>query len=410
MSVNDDSSTVLSVRGSEVSTQILDNQTDKPIDVPDFYGKSPYTDSEIISLDVGLSKTRYRIHRSILAQSPELASKPSLKLWGEKTHDTVSLPDLDAVTAHTVLAFLYTGRYETLAWLGAADKASIAAYKLSTCVYCAASRYKLPQLAELAQEKITGYGAELTILDILGVAREHAFPILPEDETWFASYLEGAIKSAVKRDPALFTKPGFVDQIEGDRKFRQVVMTAIVNTYSGGIGGGDDLPMDSHEEARSSVSDEANDKSANTTSLAVEDSQGDTVQLDDIEPLVPESPVHRPANPLSPKAPESVTDELDLKNRTFQSTLALRPKVDDVVIANGTAKRHVRNDSVVQADEVGDVDGQEREEESVASPGVEIASPTSEAVDPVPVPVVSKNTKKNKKKKPNRTGFAGVPS
>jgi hypothetical protein len=40
MSINDDSSTVLSVRGSEVLGQTLDNQADKTSEVPDFYGKS----------------------------------------------------------------------------------------------------------------------------------------------------------------------------------------------------------------------------------------------------------------------------------------------------------------------------------------------------------------------------------
>lgn len=40
MSINDDSSTVLSVRGSEVLGQGFDNQADKANDPPDFYGKS----------------------------------------------------------------------------------------------------------------------------------------------------------------------------------------------------------------------------------------------------------------------------------------------------------------------------------------------------------------------------------
>lgn len=364
----------------------------------------PFVDSGIISLDVGLSKTRYRIHRSFLAQSPELAAKPSLKLWGEKTHDTVTLPELDAVTAHTLVTFLYTGRYETLEWLGAAEKASVAAYKLSTCVYCAAVRYKLHGLAELSQEKITAYGQDLTIFDILGVARENAFPILPEDETWFSSYLEGAIKGAVKDDPELFMKPGFVDQIEGDRKFRQVVMKAIVNTYSGGVGGGDAPPMESTEKPSSpdaSLKELESPRPSSADSkkviLAVEDSQGGSVQLEDVEPSIPDSPLHRPSSPLSPKAPESVTDELDLKNRIFHSNLAMRPKVDNLVGANGASK-HVRNDSFVETEETTSVEGKQEEKE-IASPAPEIASSASEAVNGT----VS-STKKNKKKKGKKSG------
>jgi hypothetical protein len=98
-------------------------------------------------------------------------------------------------------------------------------------------RYQLPGLAELAKEQISSIAEELTILQVLEVAREHAFPILPKTESWYPSYLEGAIKAAVQHDPELFMKPEFVDQIEGDRRFRQVVMSAVVNSYAKGLSG-----------------------------------------------------------------------------------------------------------------------------------------------------------------------------
>ncbi|KAJ4347174.1 uncharacterized protein N0V89_011112 [Didymosphaeria variabile] len=421
MSLHDDSSTVLSVRGSE-SGHIVDIQPDsKTADLPDFYAKSYLhlpspslvAHSEIIALDVGLAKIRYRIHRSVLAQSPELASKPALKLWGEKTHDTVALPELDAVTAHTVVAFLYTGRYEALEWLGEKGKGEdgVAAYKLAACVYCAAVRYKIPGLAELAQEKITSGGRELSIFDVLGVAREHAFPILPDDETWFPSYLEGVIKSAVGRNPGLIVKPEFVDQIEGDRKFRQVVMTAIVNTYSGGTGGGDDPPMDIEEgggeqskaaegDGEDVVDDSAppepvaeEEREEQPSTATVDGDKEDDVQLDDIEPTIPDSPEHRPETPMSPPAPESVTDELDFKNsKTYQSM--------------GKPPSHARHDSVVQAEEsepIEPVESDEKmvEDEEIASPPAEVASPILEGVIGTNAP--SKKTRKRKGKKGGTT-------
>lgn len=376
---------------------------------------SPYTDSEIISLDVGLSKTRYRIHRSFLAQSPELAAKPSLKLWGEKTHDTVALPELDAITAHTLVTFLYTGRYETLAWIGAPEKALMASYKLSTCVYCAAIRYKLSALAELAQEKIIAHGRDLTIFDVLSVAREFAFPVLPEDETWFPSYLEGAIKGAVQDDPMLFMKPGFVDQIEGDRKFRQVIMKAIINTYSNDVGGGDNPPMELHSKSdlelpgeisstrsKGQELSEADLSAPEQTNIVIKKSYGESVQLDDIEPLVPESPAHRPASAFS----EPIIEELDLNDQASQSALATGPKTDDVGVANETSK-HVRNDSVVQPETIELVNSQQDGEKEVRSAATEIASPTSEIANG---PTSSKKNKKKKGKKGGGIGFAGMPS
>ncbi|KAF2445503.1 hypothetical protein P171DRAFT_266391 [Karstenula rhodostoma CBS 690.94] len=401
MSIHDDSSTVLSVRGSDaghVADSLIQAEKQNVTALPDFYGKSPYTDADIIALDVGLAKTRYRIHRSVLAQSPELASKPALKLWGEKTNDTVALPDLDAVTAHTLVAFLYTGRYETLEWLGEEDKKKVAAYKLAACVYCAATRYKIPGLAALAQDGINAAGRDLTILDVLGVARDHAFPILPDDETWFAEYLEDAIKRAAADDPGLFVKPGFVEQIEGDRRFRQVVMRAIVGTYAagGGIGGGDDPPMDAPTGEAEAVGGGADVVAELQHTAAVNGDIEDEVQLEDIEPSYPDSPVHRPASPGSPAAPESVTDELDFKNSKMYQSM-------------GKPVSHVRHDSAVQTDVVqaektpSVVDG--KEEKEVASPAADVASPASEVV--IANGTTSSGKKKNKKsKKKSGTVFA----
>jgi hypothetical protein len=413
MSLHDDSSTVLSVRGSDAGH--ADNQAEKPADaaVPDLYAasyalpylpcppqlqannRSPYVDPTLISLDVGLSKTRYRIHASVLAAAPDLASKPALKLWGEKQHDTVALPELDPVTAHTLVAFLYTGRYATLDWRGDDDKKRVAAYKLAACVYAAAVRYKMSALAELAQERIADEGDGLAIEDMLGVARDCAFPILPEEEGWFAGYLEEAIKRAAGREPGLFMKPGFVDQIEGDRRFRQVVMRAIVGTYSsegaGGIGGGDHPPMDVKDEGEGvgvvqtpSPAPVVEPQEDHTTTTFNGDNE-DTVHLDAIEPTIPDSPAHRPASPLSPAAPESVTDELDFKNsKTYQSM--------------GKPVSHVRHDSVVQAEDIPSVDERKKEEEEVASPLGEVASPASEVVNVNGASATKKSKKKSKKK------------
>ncbi|KAJ4303494.1 hypothetical protein N0V90_002390 [Kalmusia sp. IMI 367209] len=406
MSVSGDS-TLFAVRGSEGLGEALDvGAGDLPVSA---HNKSPYKDTEIISLDVGPTKTRYHVHRSILSQSPELAAKvsPSLKLWGDKAINDLSLPDLDEVTAHTLVHFLYTGRYQTLESNNTAEKGAVAAYKLSTCVYCAAIRYKLSGLAELAQEKITAVGQDLTIFDVLGVAREHAFPILPEDETWFPSYIEGAIKGAVAEDPGLFMKPGFVDQIEGDRKFRQVVMKAIVNTFSTGSGAQSTMPVAKGDPSMSrSTSDSEHDsafsepppKSQQQNATTKQEKEAaavsngvkeDSVQLDDIEPTVPASPLHRPASPLSPRPPESVTDELDFKNSKTYQTMGWN--AGDVVIANGTSKQaaHARNDSVIQAEDTVSTPPVEKEKEDV--------SPAPEAVDGA-APVSKKDKKKKKKK------------
>ena len=293
---------------------------------------SPYVDTEIISLDVGRNQTRYRVHRAILAQSPELDAKPSLKLWGEKTHDTISLPELDSMTAHTMVHFLYTGRYNTLEPRDADARTPLSQYKLGTCAYCAAIRYKLPGLAELAKQTMLALQEDLTILDVLVVAREHAFPLLPEDETWFSSYLEDAIHTAVTKDADLFTRPGFVDQIEGDRRYRQVVMKAIVNSYSQPAPVVETPPPPAPEEKKQQAS-----TLSPVVAIANHDAHmttGETV-LDEITPTLD-----------THVAPEPYSDELGWESsKTFQNQKMGSQGVTAETVANKPP--HVRVDSAV---------------------------------------------------------------
>jgi hypothetical protein len=361
---------------------------------------------------VGPKQTRYRVHRAILAQSTELDAKPSLKLWGEKTHDTISLPELDELTAHTLVHFLYTGRYNTLEPRDAASRTALSQYKLGTCAYCAAIRYKLPGLAELAKQTMIAQQDNLSIFDVLIVAREHAFPLLPDDEGWFSGYLEDAIHAAVTKDADLFTRPGFVDQIEGDRRYRQVVMKAIVNSYSQPPPVAETPTVDNDLNRHKPVAEEwKRHVSTSTLSpiVAVAESTDqdrniatqETV-LDEITPTLEQH-----------VAPEPYTDELGFESsKTFQNQ-----KMGAQAIATDTVPvkpAHVRNDSVMGIEStVPDSAAVEKQEpvkraEVVANIAKEDATPSAAAVDNVTTPVsnavegnaltAKKSKKKNKKK------------
>jgi hypothetical protein len=386
---------------------------------------SPYVDAEIISLDVGPKQTRYRVHRAILAQSAELDAKPSLKLWGEKTHDTISLPELDELTAHTLVHFLYTGRYNSLEPHDAGSRTALSQYKLGTCAYCAAIRYKLPGLAELAKQTMITQQDNLTILDVLVVAREHAFPLLPDDESWFSDYLQDAIHAAAIKDADLFTRPGFVDQIEGDRRYRQVVMKAIVNSYSQPQPAAETSTVDNDSNRKSITAPVDNDlnrhkpvaedwkRHTSTSTLspivAIADSSdhntststGETV-LDEITPTLEEH-----------VAPEPYTDELGFESsKTFQNQ-----KMGAQAIAADTVPvkpAHVRNDSVLGIESTAsDSAGAEKQEpvekveatakvatEDVVRPEAAVGdaiAPAGNAVEGT-APMSKKSKKKGKKK------------
>lgn len=213
------------------------------------YPKSPYSDADIICLDVGPNKEPFRVHRLILSQSPVLEAKPAGMLWGDRTVASISLADIDVPTAHTLVHYLYSGRYQTLEAFEDTlnpfqkdNSNAVSAYKVGTCVYCAAMRYKLPGLAELAKERIMQISKRLPIIDVLSVAREQAFPILPPDEAWYATFLDAAIRQALAEKPELCFQAQFLEQIDGNVSFKKVVVTAMLSSHARGPPSVSDLP------------------------------------------------------------------------------------------------------------------------------------------------------------------------
>jgi hypothetical protein len=186
----------------------------------------PYANAQMISLNVGPDATRFTVHDSILCQSEVLAAKSDPRGFAKQS---VSLPELDIATAHSLMHYLYTGKYQTLDTQASSDKVIPEGYKLGTCVYCAAVRYKLPGLAELAKEKIASFDDDVSIFDVLAVARNYVFPLLPEEDAWYPTYVESALNSAMVEDPEPFRKPDFITQVEGNSKLLQVVWKTVMS-------------------------------------------------------------------------------------------------------------------------------------------------------------------------------------
>ncbi|KAF2788943.1 hypothetical protein K505DRAFT_206996, partial [Melanomma pulvis-pyrius CBS 109.77] len=370
----------------------------------------PYTDPDIISLHVGPDKSRFRLHRMLLSQSPELDLKALV-------NDVISLPELDEITAHTLVHYLYTGKYQALEPYELSKEGAFAGYKLGACVYCAATSYKLPGLVELAKEKITSLGEDLTILDILSVARQSAFPGLPDDESWFPAYLEDAIKGAVSEDPDLFTRPGFVDQIEGDRKYRGVVMKAIVNTYSGGPKALSEQRTGLSTPLAESTFDDPPPTAANDPEPLhlepIEPVENEDNRAGDINPsgqtavtpnfikedaIQPEV-VGIPAESL--QAPEPFTDELGFgTSKTYQQMGKKADNAETSITSSiePSAPAHTRSDSAIHITEIvpGGLSSESTDEKAVASPKPTDGAPlvvdgTSSAV---PAPKKKKRSKK----------------
>ncbi|KAH6643836.1 hypothetical protein C7974DRAFT_7415 [Boeremia exigua] len=182
--------------------------------------RQPYVESRIVSLDVGSSATRFLVHSWMLRKSAPLFALAS-------NDQPVSLPKLHEGPAHTLIHHLYAGTFERKI-----RYAPVGKFRHSTCVYCAAVQYQLPDLAELSKDEIVQTGQGLSIFDILRVARDQTFTLLPEGDAWYSEYLEDAIKKAMAKDPEPFQRPDFITRVEGNSRLLQIVWKTVMSNYA----------------------------------------------------------------------------------------------------------------------------------------------------------------------------------
>jgi hypothetical protein len=290
------------------------------------------------------------------------------------------LPELDETTAHTLVHYMYTGKYQYLQKSPRIETSAISGYQAGTCVYCAAARYQLTELIDLAKEKILSFGKDVGISDVLAMARDHAFPLLPEDDTWYPAYLEDVIKSAMAKDPEPFRRPEFITQVEGSSRLLQVVWKTVVNNYASATvvpqvkgdapvvqagSNGEISEIKEIDIGRGSIADHhppasvdgsqttavANDTAADSPSpagfsetLHVDDvSVENSLNLDDIEPTIE-----------APQALDAFTDELGFeKSKMYQRMSKNEVATEPRIKMGGEQQKftHQRSDSVIQADE-----------------------------------------------------------
>ncbi|KAI4605154.1 hypothetical protein J4E83_010785 [Alternaria metachromatica] len=388
---------------------------------------SPYATTQMVSLEVGPEATRFLVHDSVLSRSEVLAAK-SYPLAFVK--QSVLLPELDLNTAHTLVHYLYTGKYQSLNTLASSDKVIPEVYKLGAGVYCAAARYKLPGLAELAQNKLKSLDEEMSIFDILTVARDHAFPLLPEDDLWYPSYVEQSLNNAMADDPEPFRKPDFITTVEGNSRLLQLVWKTVMSNYARAPA----TPVVNNEEASTPTAEVVPELhepvsgeddvsvTAPTKKEEVEEPATKPVSAPAPKDVVDEAPVSndaivsKPTEEVAPKLEEAqvertpatlepFTDELDFKSsKTYQQMGNRKPEqVNTSDAAPETIKTpvHVRSDSVMQVEQplVTPVDKEMKADDAVQ---VE-ATPDRAVADLADLEALATQGKKKKSKKAKKS-------
>jgi hypothetical protein len=372
----------------------------------------PYADADIVFILVGPDATPFSVHNTVLAQSAVLAAK--FDTWN-MAKQNVSIQELDESTAHTLVHYLYTGKYQNLCNSAQINSPTISSYKAGTCVYCAAVRYELSDLAELAKNKITTLDEGLGIAQILDIARDYAFPLLPEDETWYLSYLEEVIRSAMLEDPEPFRRPNFIRQVEGNSRLLQVVWKTVMNNYVGTIitpkVQNDERPEKTEAAYKEVMSADTQKphKSRETSpvkvldlistngfvvanSLATEPSEPEPCAADGpFEDISNSDDIERTIN--TPQAPDPFTDELGFEKSKMYQKMGHKDKgleLQSVQESDSEQSVHKRSNSVLQVEEVAAIPLEVSMSDDAVSMVIRGSSEMASA---------SKKSKKSKKKK-----------
>lgn len=313
------------------------------------------------------------MHSLILAKSAVLAAKHDPF---SKAKQDVSIPEFDYTAAHTLVHYLYTEKYDDL---GSSSQSPVLRYRVSTCVYCAAVRYELPGLVDLAKERVASLGNSLGISDVLKIAKDHAFPLLPDEESWYPTYLEDFVRSAMAKDPEPFRRSDFITQVEGNSRLLQIVWKTVMSSLAGAS-----MAAKIQNDGASTPGPESSAMTAASieeTKFEVEDATAISTRPDLIHQPEPKLGAHKsswephPSETMAtPGLPaedafklddieptvdtnhglESFSDELGFeKSKTYQKMNKKEPETEsDLSSAGETRPEHKRSDSVMLAEEI----------------------------------------------------------
>ncbi|KAF2625092.1 hypothetical protein BU25DRAFT_493088 [Macroventuria anomochaeta] len=329
--------------------------------------KSPYVESEIIPLDAGSSATRFLVHSCMLRKSTPLFALAS-------NGQPVSLPKLDESAAHTLVHFLYAGTFQIRFHPAPSDgKVAYERFKLATCVYCAAIRYQLHGLAKLSKEKVSVEGDYIPIFDVLQVARDHAFPLLPETDVWYSGYLEDVIQTAMAKDPEPFRRPDFITKVEGNSRLLQIVWKTVMSSYTAVPPSSTRPPQDSGAETplaeslltESEVPTQDSLHQLPSPTESVVDSPSNSKEADDLnEPetldLGPSTAANLEIQPQAKSRENDPNAQSDTASNDDFGLPAIEPIIEqpevlktvDIPPNEVKESEHVRADSVVEEDAV----------------------------------------------------------
>jgi hypothetical protein len=154
----------------------------------------------------------------------------------------ISLPDVDDDTAHTLLHYLHTGLYESLAARpsSALDEAR-GEFARALAAYAVAARYEISGLAALARREVLAWGEGLGVDHVVGLLEGRFAKVHDEEGGWLKEWVRGKCRAAFEADYGRFARMDVWDGV-GDVVLYRWLMKCLVEMLServARLGGGE---------------------------------------------------------------------------------------------------------------------------------------------------------------------------
>ncbi|KAK2035803.1 hypothetical protein LZ31DRAFT_313798 [Colletotrichum somersetense] len=139
----------------------------------------------------------------------------------------IRLEDIPDEAGHVLIHYLHTGTWQTLR-VNDPTPAVIQSTQLniSLHVYAAAQAYKLPDLAELAKDKISYYAGQLPDLEVLVLASDAGR--LGEGDLWFSDFIKLRIRQLFE-DPALLNRTEFLGCFNTATTYTRMLVKGLID-------------------------------------------------------------------------------------------------------------------------------------------------------------------------------------
>jgi hypothetical protein len=167
---------------------------------------------------VGKSRAKYTLLQAIVNQYSGLKKRLN-------SDDSIILDTVDENIGHTLIHFIYTGRYQIL---DSGDERNAATdFKRSVLAYCAAKLCGIAKLEEYTKGKTEELQKDLSVFDLQRVSEE-VLPKLPLRDEWFATGVQKWTRAKLSADGTLLEDERLLDVIGRSTIFDKAVVKSLM--------------------------------------------------------------------------------------------------------------------------------------------------------------------------------------